>query len=308
MLTVFQAKFILALIATIIFSLLEVKRSFNKTYFFLSKSELSSSKKILNNLLHNLNNRTNIEFAIFNSNQGIFLYIFSFFLASIFFLSVPSNFVKYILLFLGFIVLLSPEIYVCSIKKNISSWKIPWLYCIYKYLKLVLYNFMSLFFILSFLLIFLQFFKIDSNLFFDTMYSDVVNTTVNMTILSDNKPLELISGNQFSFSGILFTLGIGGTVVFSLANYCTQQNELINQNILKLKRYYQTWFESNTNEVNFDPQKYDEFNVAVNLLRREFHQYMKIKNYTRIYKFALMLIFVIYPTFGSKHILTSKYP
>lgn len=153
---------------------------------------------------------------------------------------------------------------------------------------------MSLFFILGFLLLFLQFFKINSNFFFDTIYSDVVNTTVNMTILSDNKPLELISGNQFSFSGILFTLGIGGTVVFSLANYYTQQNELINQNILKLKIYYQTWFESNKNEVNFNPKKYDEFNIAVNLLRREFHQYVKIKNYTKIYKYAILLISVIY--------------
>lgn len=299
--TEFQVKFILALIATTTFYIFEVKSSFDKTYSLLSKNEVSYTRKNLNRLLHNLNNRTNIEFAIYNSKIGLFLYTFSFFLASFCSLSVSTNIGKYILPFLGFVVLFFSEIYVYSRKMNIykmniyiSSWKTFWLECAYKYGKLFIYNALSLCFILTSLLILQQFFKTDPNLFIDTIYSGVVNTTVNTTILHDNKPLELISGNKFSFSGILFTLGIGGTVVFSLANYYTQQNELINQNTLKLKKYYQTWFKLNKNEVNFDPKKYDEFNVAVNLLRKEFHQYVKINNYTRIYKFALLLIFLVY--------------
>jgi hypothetical protein len=138
MLTEFYAKFVLALIATIVFYFFEVKSSFDKIYSLLSKNEVTHSKRILKHLLHNLNNRTNIEFAIYNSKTGLFLYIISFFLANILLLSVSTNTGKYILPFLGFIVLFSSEIYVYSKKTNIyiSPSKAFWFDCIYKYGKL----------------------------------------------------------------------------------------------------------------------------------------------------------------------------
>lgn len=316
MLILIEMLIIVFLISTIAFYLLRVNKSFDKVYFLLSKNESVNSRKVLNDLFLNLINRTNTEFAISNSKIGKLLLVFSFFSAS--FSATGCLFAytyigRFLLFLLTLLLLLLPEIYVYSKKLDIN--KLTNFYnpesnlfsrnylrqfifflsnCFSKFANLAIYNFLSFCSILFFSLILQQILHLDPNFRFDSAFSDLVNTSVNTTIFYDSKPLELVSGNKFSFSGILFTLGVGGTVIFSLVNYYHQQNEMVNRNISRIKIYYQKWFELNKSKLSFDPKKYDEFNNVVNILRREFHQYAKIKNYTRIYKFALILVVLIY--------------
>ncbi len=64
----------------------------------------------------------------------------------------------------------------------------------------------------------------------------MINTTINTTVLYDDKPLDVISGNKLSFSGILFTLSIGGAIIFSLVDNYNEQKETINQNVFEIKK------------------------------------------------------------------------
>lgn len=210
---------------------------------------------------------------------------------------------KHILPFIGFIILFLPEFYIYSRKLNINmtqsnfgNWMAFLFKRLYKYLKLIIYNLLSLYIILICLLVLQHLSLVGPGLWLDSMFSGVVNNIVNTTILYNDKPLEVISGNKFSFSGILFTLGIGGTVIFSLVDYYNQQNEIIDRNTLDIIRYYQKWFKLNNNNniLNFDPTKYDEFNESVNTLRGKFHQYVKIKNYIWSYNFAIFSISLMY--------------
>ncbi|WP_054864910.1 hypothetical protein [Methanosarcina barkeri] len=65
---------------------------------------------------------------------------------------------------------------------------------------------------------------------------NMINTTINTTVLYDDKPLDVISGNKLSFSGILFTLSIGGAIIFSLVDNYNEQKETINQNVFEIKK------------------------------------------------------------------------
>lgn len=202
----------------------------------------------------------------------------------------------------GFFLFL-PDIYICSKKiSNRSLFKeIPprnWidltLVLSQKYAKFASYYLSSLIFAMFLLLLLDQYFKLDKGLNPNILLSGAINSTINTTLLYESKPLDVISGNKLSFSGILFTLGIGGTVIFSLVDYYNKQNEIINRNIIEVKKYYQEWFQFNKSNLDFDPNKYNEFNSAVNSLRNEFNPYLKIKNNIKLYQFAQVLIFFIY--------------
>jgi hypothetical protein len=92
----------------------------------------------------------------------------------------------------------------------------------------------------------------------------------------------------------LFTLGIGGTIIFSLVDNYNEQKETINRNVFEIKKYYQKWFKSKKSSLNFDPSKYDEFNSAVNYLRNEFNIFIQLNKNIVIYRLTRSLIIIIY--------------
>jgi len=139
-----------------------------------------------------------------------------------------------------------------------------------------------------------QYLQLDKGLNPNILLSGAVNSTINTTLFYESKPLDVISGNKLSFSGILFTLGIGGTVIFSLIDYYNKQNEIINRDAIEIKNYYQKWFQLNQSNLDFNPNKYTEFNSAVDRIRDEFNPYIKINNSIKRYQFARMLIILIY--------------
>lgn len=167
-----------------------------------------------------------------------------------------------------------------------------------KYLKFLSYNFVILILIFLFWFFLQKIFLSENGLNFDSFLSgtakNMINTTINTTVLYDDKPLDVISGNKLSFSGILFTLSIGGAIIFSLVDNYNEQKETINQNVFEIKKHYQKWFQSKKNSLNFDLSKYDEFNSAVSYLRDEFNTYVQLKNNVLIYRLTKGLMVIIY--------------
>lgn len=295
--------FVFILITTTIYYIFEVKRSFKKSGQLLTREESIKDKQVLSDIFKTLNSKTNIELAIYNSKTGRILYAISFLLASICLFILKEYIGKSISLLLVGLFLFLPDIYICSKKiSNRSLFKeIPprnWidltLVLSQKYAKFASYYLSSLIFAMFLLLLLDQYFKLDKGLNPDILLSGAINSTINTTLLYESKPLDVISGNKLSFSGILFTLGIGGTVIFSLVDHYNKQNEIINRNIIEVKKYYQEWLQFNKSNLDFDPNKYNEFNSAVNSLRNEFNPYLKIKNNIKLYQFAQVLIFFIY--------------
>src|SRR5690606_23728906 len=101
----------------------------------------------------------------------------------------------------------------------------------------LLYCLSSLIFVMLLLLLLDQYLQLDKGLNPNILLSGAVNSTINTTLFYESKPLDVISGNKLSFSGILFTLGIGGTVIFSLIDYYNKQNEIINRDAIEIKNY-----------------------------------------------------------------------
>ncbi len=293
-------------IATIIFYKLEVKRPFKKLYQSLTRDELIDDNQALSDLFKILYSKTNMELAIFNSKIGRMLYSISFLVAGICPFILKEYVGKIISYFLAGFFLFLPDIYVYSkriynrkLLKEISlqNWMDFLLVLCQKYLKLalyLLYCLSSLIFVMLLLLLLDQYLQLDKGLNPNILLSGAVNSTINTTLFYESKPLDVISGNKLSFSGILFTLGIGGTVIFSLIDYYNKQNEIINRDAIEIKNYYQKWFQLNQSNLDFNPNKYTEFNSAVDRIRDEFNPYIKINNSIKRYQFARMLIILIY--------------
>jgi len=210
-----------------------------------------------------------------------------------------SYFLAGFFLFLPDIYVYSKRIYNRKLLKEISlqNWMDFLLVLCQKYLKLafyLLYCLSSLIFVMLLLLLLDQYLQLDKGLNPNILLSGAVNSTINTTLFYESKPLDVISGNKLSFSGILFTLGIGGTVIFSLIDYYNKQNEIINRDAIEIKNYYQKWFQLNQSNLDFNPNKYTEFNSAVDRIRDEFNPYIKINNSIKRYQFARMLIILIY--------------
>ena len=290
-------------ITTITYYICEVKRSFKRLDQLLTRDESIEDEQILSDLFKTLNSKTNTEFAIYNSKTGRVLSAISFSLAG-FCLFILKEYVGESISFLlvGFFLFL-PDIYVCSKKIFSCNFfrKIPpqnWisfsLILGLKYFKFAFYYLSFSIIMMIFLILLQQSLQLDKGLNIDILLSGTVDSFINSTIFYENKPLDVISGNKLSFSGILFTLGVGGTIIFSLVDHYNKQNEMINRDILEIKKYYQNWFQLNKNNLNFDSNRYDEFNSAINSLRNEFDTYIKIKNNIKIYQLAQLLIILIY--------------
>lgn len=302
-------------IAATMYYKLEVKSSFDELNQIFVRNKSNEYKK-LNYLLQNLSKKTNVEFAIYNSNFGRKLSFISFMLASTFLFAL-TEYGNIILLLIEFILFL-PEIYIYSkkattflkqspihnsvVKKWINlttSFMSDFLFNLAsKYLKFLFYNFVILILIFLFWFFLQKIFLSENGLNFDSFLSgsakNMINTTINTTVLYDDKPLDVISGNKLSFSGILFTLSIGGAIIFLLVDNYNEQKETINRNIFEIKKYYQKWFQSKKNNLNFDPSKYDEFNSAVSYLRDEFNTYVQLNNNVLIYRLTKGLMIIIY--------------
>jgi hypothetical protein len=305
---------IYASIVTTIYYKFEIKSSFNELNKIFAFNEPNEYRKNLNYLLQNLNNKTDVEFAIYNSKFGKKLSFISFMLASFFLFTLTEYGRCLIFLFIG-LILFIPEIYIHSkkvfshdfLKQNsIQNVVTKWSNLVIsfmsnhvlsfatKYLKLILYNFTILIFIFIVYIFLQNVLQPKSIVSFDGLLSGTVESIINTTVFYDDKPLDVISGNKLSFSGILLTLGIGGTIIFSLVDNYNQQKEIINRNIFEIKKYYQKWFQSRENSLNFDPSKYNEFNSAVSCLRNEFSSYIQLNNNVVIYRLTRSLIIIIY--------------
>lgn len=92
----------------------------------------------------------------------------------------------------------------------------------------------------------------------------------------------------------MFTLGIGGTIIFSLIESYKKQNRIINRGVSEIKKTYHEWFRSKENDLNFERNRYEEFNTAVEDLRDEFIIYLRIEDNISDYKSAQLFIFIIY--------------
>lgn len=171
------------------------------------------------------------------------------------------------------------------------------LYLLNSYLKLILY-------------IAISFFLVSTLLVFGSSYSSVnwainTNWTINTTIFQSDNPLEIISGNKLSFSGILFTFGIGSSVIFSFVSSYNKRKEILSENSTSIKRKYQEWFKNNQ---NLDPKKYDEFDIAVNELKKDLTNFVNMNIYINIYESALLLsalfcVFGIYVLIGTDSVV-----
>jgi hypothetical protein len=275
-------------------------KSFGEWNQILS-SEPKRYKKSINRLAKDLNNKTNIEFAIYYSKLGNKISLFSFILINVILILniISANNLgfslskTYFSFFLSMVALFIPDFYICVIK-----------YCdifdnfTQRVLRKMTYYLLSftVFMILFYIFIILPNINphLDDKFSLNVLYLDTVKSIVNITVYSNANPLESISGNKLSFSGILFTLGIGGTIILSLFKNYKEQEIKINNNVLEIKKYYLTWFKSNKNNFN-TYSNYDKFNTAINNLREKFDDdYLKMRIGNTIYDFTKLLMFSFY--------------
>lgn len=324
---------IIASFATYLFYIFENIKSFENIYANLSV-ENCKKEAIIKNLLRDLNKHTNIEFAIYNSKMGKWLYRLLFFCVSFAFFSLVSTKPELALL-LPSICVFYPRLFILCLgvlnkinavfvlreglyKKNLYK---PYIVkkllqkinkdIIFKklhniitevfvnlvtYFKFILYIIIAPFLFVIILVII--------RMLFDSSCPSV-NWAINTTIFQAGNPLEMISGNKLSFSGILFTFGVGSSVIFSFVSFYNKRKEIFNEKITDIKGEYQKWFDLNKHNLNFDTKKYDEFDIAVDELKKNLTTFVDMNLYTQIYDSALLLsvifcIFGIYVPIGTE--------
>lgn len=270
---------------------MEAKKSFKEIYGIICRDKTKNNrnklknneKKVIKKLYKYLLNCSQEEFLIYNYKHGALLYnTYSYFI--IIFIIVISgiianhfeyinNYTYLLTLFLTLILLSIPEIFVLIRTKKENTMRYNSIMLISKFKIVYTVYFILMGTLIGFIICYILYNKItiQQNQEIITMFESMKQWIATYLTISFDSFDSFDSygkkySNQISFSSILFTYAIGGTVIFSFADHYCKQFRILESKMHKTKEFYNEWYLKNK-ILNLDLKQSDNFYRALNELR-----------------------------------------